>query len=126
VTEDQILDVNKTPLGREERKAAPLDNILTTASQRIGILQVMWNYGDVLITVGGSKLDFYDVMDPASVQQDIDRRRLARVEQKKKMETEAERDRVADWFVSYHRSSEEMRKEQAAQRTGKENNNKVQ
>ena len=126
VTEDQILDVNKTPLGREERKAAPLDNILTTASERVGILQVMWNYGDVLITVGGSQLVFEDLMDPASVQQDLDRRRLARVEQKKQMEAAAERERMADYFASYHNSADDMRKEQEAQKTAKENGDKVQ
>jgi hypothetical protein len=126
VTEDQILDVNKTPLGREERKAAPLDNILTTASERVGILQVMWNYGDVLITVGGSQLIFEDLMDPASVQQDLDRRRLARVEQKKQMEAAAERERMADYFASYHNSAEDLRREQEAQKTAKANGDKVQ
>jgi len=126
VTEDQILDVNKSPLGREERKAAPLDNILTTASERVGILQVLWNYGDVLITVGGSQLVFEDLMDPASVQQDLDRRRLARIEQKKQMEAAAERERLADYFASYHSSADEMRKEQEAQKTAKENGDKVQ
>jgi hypothetical protein len=126
VTDDQILDVNKTPLGKEERKAAPLDNILTTASERVGILQVLWNYGDVLITVGGSQLVFEDVMDPAAVQQDLDRRRLARIEKKKQTEATAERERMADFFVSYHQSAEELRKEQEAQRTAKENNDKVQ
>jgi CRP-like cAMP-binding protein len=123
VTEDQILDINKTPLGREERKAAPLDNILTTASQRIGILQVMWNYGDVLITVGGAQLVFEDVMDPSSVQQDLDRRRLAQQVRKKQTEAAAERERVADWFVTYHRSVDEMRKEREGQQPSEENGN---
>jgi hypothetical protein len=112
VTEDQILDIDKTPLGREERKAAPLDNILATESQRIGFFRVLWNYGDVLITVGSAHMTFEDVRDPTSVQQDIDRRRLARLERKKQQEAAAERERVADWFVSYHRSTEEMRKDQ--------------
>jgi hypothetical protein len=126
VTEDQILDIDKTPLGKEERKAAPLDNILTTESQRSGFLQVLWNYGDVLITVGGAQLCFEDVRDPASVQQDIDRRRLARLERKKKLESDTERERVADWFVSYHRSADEMRSEQEAQSDSKEKDDGVQ
>lgn len=125
VTEDQILDINKKPLGREERKAAPLDNILTTASQRIGILQVMWNYGDVLITVGGAQLVFEDVMDPSSVQQDLDRRRLAQQTRKKQMEAAAERERVADWFVTYHRSVDEMRKEREGKQPPEENGDKA-
>jgi hypothetical protein len=86
----------------------------------------MWNYGDVLITVGGSQLIFEDLMDPASVQQDLDRRRLARVEQKKQMEVAAERERMADYFASYHNSAEDLRREQEAQKTAKANGDKVQ
>jgi len=108
VTEDQILDIDKTPLGREERKSAPLDNILTTESERRGFLKVLLNYGNVYITVGGTKMVFQDVFDPPSVQQDIDRRREARIERKKRAEANAERERVADWFAEYHRSVEEL------------------
>ncbi len=126
VTEDQIVDIDKTPLGRADRKAAPLDNILTTESQRNGFLQVLWNYGDVLITVGAAQLCFEDVRDPASVQQDIDRRRLARIEQKKNAEAAAERERVADWFVSYHHSADEMRNEQNPQPPDGKENDEVQ
>ncbi len=108
VTDDQILDIDRTPLGREERKAAPLDNILTTESERIGFLRVVLNYGNVSITVGGTQLIFEDVFDPPSVQQDIDRRREARLERKKRAEAAAERERVADWFATYHRSVEEL------------------
>ncbi len=108
VTEDQIVDIDKKPLGREERKAAPLDNILSTESERSGFLKVLMNYGDVLITVGGTELRFEDVFDPPSVQQDIDRRREARLERKRQAEATAERERIADWFAAYHHSVEEL------------------
>jgi hypothetical protein len=108
VTDDQILDIDKTPLGREERKSAPLDNILSTESERSGFLKVILNYGDVIITVGGTQLIFEDVFDPPAVQQDVDRRREARIERKKRAEANAERERVADWFATYHRSVEEL------------------
>jgi hypothetical protein len=108
VSEDQIHDIDKTPLGREERKSAPLDNILATESERRGFLKVLLNYGNVLITVGGMQMVFEDVFDPPSVQQDIDRRREARIQRKKRAEGIAERERVADWFATYHRSVEEL------------------
>jgi uncharacterized membrane protein YdbT with pleckstrin-like domain len=117
VTEDQILDIDKTPLGREERKSAPLDNILTTESERRGFLKVLLNYGNVFITVGGAQLVFKDVFDPPSVQQDIDRRREARIERKKQAEALAERERVADWFAEYHRSVEELHSDQEPQKS---------
>jgi hypothetical protein len=129
VTEDQILDIDKTPLGREERKSAPLDNILTTESERRGFLKVLLNYGNVYITVGGAQLVFEDVFDPPSVQQDIDRRREARIERKKRSEANAERERVADWFAEYHRSVEELRSVEeppAAPEEDEEDEDKVQ
>jgi len=113
VTEDQIFDIDKTPLGREERKSAPLDNILATESERRGFLKVLLNYGNVQITVGGMQMVFEDVFDPPSVQQDIDRRREARIQRKKRSEANAERERVADWFATYHRSVEELHAMQA-------------
>jgi hypothetical protein len=66
----------------------------------------------VYITVGGTKLAFEDVMDPASVQSDIDRRRLARTAKKQQAVVAAERERMAEWLATYHRNSEELRKEE--------------
>ncbi len=78
VTSDQILDIERTPLGREDRTAAQLESILATEYERRGVFGILLNYGKVHITVGGSKMTFHDVFDPISVQQDIDRRRMAR------------------------------------------------
>jgi hypothetical protein len=111
VTNDQIIDIDRKPFGSETRNAAPLEGILGTFYERKGILGNLFNFGTVYITVGGSKLAFEDVMDPATVQSDIDRRRMARNAKKKEGEIAAERDRMAEWLATYHRSSEELRKE---------------
>ena len=102
VTSDQILDINRTPLGNEQRTAAQLENILATDYERYGILGIFFNYGKVHITVGGNKMTFHDVFDPLSVQQDIDRRRLARNAAKEEARVKAERERLADWFLAYN------------------------
>ncbi len=112
VTTDQILDLDKTPFGTEERRAAPLENILGTEYKRIGLAGYLFNFGTVEIVVGGTKLAFEDVLDPASVQADIDRRRAARMAKKKEAEAAGERERMADWLVSYHENAEEFRREQ--------------
>jgi len=112
VTPDQILDIDKKPFGTEERRAAPLDNILSTQSSRMGLTGYVFNYGTVYITVGGSQLAFEDVSDPASVQGDIDRRRASRIAQKKETGARQERDRMADWLISYHENAEELRRQQ--------------
>lgn len=108
VTEDQIIDIDKKPFGTEERKAAPLENILATASERLGILGHIFNYGTVYITVGGSRLAFEDVYNPAEVQQDIDNRRIARKNRQEEGRAAAERERMADWLASYHENIQEI------------------
>jgi len=112
VTPDQIIDIDKTPLGREEHRAAPLENILSTEYKRIGLMQVLLNFGNVYVTVGGAELVFEDVADPPSVQQDIDTRRIALITNKKEAENRAERDRLADWFAAYHDDAEAFRTEE--------------
>jgi hypothetical protein len=109
VTPDQILDIDRKPFGTEERKAAPLENILSTEAQREGFLEYLLNYGTVYINVGGAtELRFSDVTDPATVQQDIDNRRLARINAKAETQAKNDRERLADWFATYHSVNEEM------------------
>ncbi|RPI92578.1 MAG: cyclic nucleotide-binding domain-containing protein [Chloroflexi bacterium] len=112
VTPEQIVDVDREPFGTETRNAAQLENILGTEYRRIGILGNIFNFGTVYITVGGTKLAFEDVIDPAAVQSDIDRRRMARTEKKQQAVVAAERERMAEWLVTYHRNAEELRKEE--------------
>ena len=119
VTPDQIIDIDKTPFGNEERRAAALENILSTEYQRIGLLGNIFNFGTVYIAVGGSKLEFQDVYDPPSVQSDIDRRRMARTAAKNAAASATERERMAEWVATYHRSAEEFRREEEARNKAK-------
>ena len=110
VTPDQILDINKTPLGQVTSDIASLDNILHLEYERKGILQVLFNYGNVYITIGGGKdMTFEDVFNPSAVQDDIERRRLERISKKEQETIKAERERMADWFAAYHHSTEDLR-----------------
>lgn len=112
VTNDQIIDIDRKPFGSESRNAAPLEGILGTSYERRGILGNAFNFGTVYISVGGSKLAFEDVMDPATVQSDIDRRRMARSAKKREGEVAAERDRMAEWLATYHKSVQDFRNEE--------------
>ena len=110
VTPDQILDINKTPLGQVTSDIASLDNILHLEYERKGILQILFNYGNVYITIGGGKdMTFEDVYNPSAVQDDIERRRLERISKKEQETIKAERERMADWFAAYHHSTEDLR-----------------
>jgi CRP-like cAMP-binding protein len=112
VTGDQILDIDRKPFGTEERRAAPIDNILSTRYERIGFLGYILNFGTVYIDVGSAQFAFEDVLDPAAVQSDVDRRRLARISAKKDAERTSERNRMADWMAAYHQNVEDIRREQ--------------
>lgn len=109
VTPDAILDIDKKPFGTQVRRAAPLENILSTQSDRVGLAGYLLNFGTVYIVVGVDHLDFQDVLDPTAVQADIDRRRETRVAQMRETEAMAERERMADWLVAYHENEAELR-----------------
>ncbi len=71
ITAQQIIDINKKPLAREERKVAPIENILGTEVDRKGVFGILFNYGDVVANVGTAQFVFKGVFDPVTVQQDI-------------------------------------------------------
>ncbi|MCC6300805.1 MAG: cyclic nucleotide-binding domain-containing protein [Anaerolineales bacterium] len=121
VTADQIIDIDRTPLGTETRNAAQLENILGTKYERRGLLGNLFNFGHVYITVGGNKLVFEDVLDPANVQSDIDRRRDARVVKKNQAAVAAERERMAEWLVTYHHNAEEFKRQQEENKRNQQN-----
>jgi len=116
ITDDQIMDIDRKPFGTEERRAAPLDNILSTEYRRTGVIGYLFNFGTVYISVGGTTLAFEDVIDPAGVQSDIDNRRMARIEKQKQTELNTERNRMADWMTAYHRNVDEFRQEEEARK----------
>ncbi len=108
VTPDEIIDLDKTPLGTEERRSAQIENILSTEYKRIGLAGYLLNYGTVYIVVGGTKLEFQDVLDPAGVQADINRRRMARMAKKSEDASNVERERMAVWLAAYHQNINEF------------------
>jgi CRP-like cAMP-binding protein len=108
VTPDEIMDIDKTPLGTEERRAAQIENILSTEYKRVGLMGYLFNFGTVFISVGGTKLSFQDVLDPAGVQADINRRRMARIAKKNDDSANVERERMAVWLAAYHQNASEF------------------
>jgi hypothetical protein len=104
VTQDQIFDIDKKPLGTEQRRAAPLDSILSTRADRVGLLGYIFNYGNVYISVGSAEFVFESVFDPVAVQLDIDMRRLAAKAKKQEAKDKTERENMAEWLATYHKN----------------------
>jgi len=102
LTDEYLVDVYKKPLGREERRSAPLSNIQSIEYQRLGIIGLILNFGTVHIIVGETTLTFDDVYNPSIVQQDIFDRLLETNKLKAMMELQAQEKKMGDWIEAYH------------------------
>lgn len=102
LTEDQVIDIERKPLGKENRRSAPLESILSIEFERKGIFAIIFNFGTVKITVGNTQLTFDNVFHPSDVQQDIFSRMGKHQEEKRRIAIAGERERVSEWFKIYH------------------------
>jgi hypothetical protein len=111
ISEDQILDVYKKPLGREERRVAPIKNIQSVRFERLGIFGLIFNFGTVYIRVGETELTFDQVFDPSEVQREL-LKRIAEIAYKEKQSAMAsQKELVVDYLTIYHQLlKEEQRK----------------
>jgi uncharacterized membrane protein YdbT with pleckstrin-like domain len=105
VTPDQILDIERKPLGQEIKKTAPLESILSVEHERESLLGIILNFGTVTINVGETKFQFFNVFNPDQVHQDVSDYREALNRRKRQAEQERERKRMVDWLVTYYGES---------------------
>jgi len=104
ITADKIIDSEKKPLGDELSKSAPLENIQSLQHERLGILGLILNFGDVDIHVtSGEPFTFHGVHAPAQVQKEIFDHMFALRRRKEEAEAAKEHERVANWVAAYHR-----------------------
>ncbi len=108
LTPNQVIDLDRKPFGRESRRAAPLDNILSIEYERRGIIPMIFNFGTVYITVGNTQLTFNNVYHPSDVQQDIFARMGKHVQETQDRQTHQERDRIAQWFKVFQEESNDL------------------
>lgn len=97
ITDEQLIDLNKKPLGKEEQRAAPVKNIQTVEFQRKGLINLILNYGTVKIKIGNEELTFDNVYHPSQVQSEI----YARYRQYTENSKREEQSRMADWIKTY-------------------------
>lgn len=102
ITPEQVVDVNRKPLGSESRQAAPLKNILSIEYKRIGIIGLLLDYGTVYIRVGDQMLTFDEVYKPSEVQRELFDRLQRTNAAERKAALEAENRRNADWIAIYN------------------------
>ena len=107
VTLDQLVDIDRKPLGKVRRRSAPLENVLSIEYERLGFWGFLLNFGTVYISVGNTRLTFDYVYNPSEVQQDIFYRMGERLEKIRQFEVDSERERVSEWIASYHRRTQQ-------------------
>ncbi len=102
ITAQHIIDINKKPLAREERKVAPIENILGTEVDRKGVFGLLFNFGDVVANVGIAQFVFRGVYDPVTVQQDIVHAQEALMLRKAEQERSKRQGEMVELFDIYH------------------------
>jgi uncharacterized membrane protein YdbT with pleckstrin-like domain len=110
VTEEFLIDVNKKPLGTENKKTAPLGSVQSVEFERVGIIGLLLNFGTVSILVGETTLTFDYVYNPAEVQRDLFKQITERERRRKKQELDEEEERLTDWIEVYHHLNEKRDK----------------
>jgi hypothetical protein len=106
VSYDKIIDSERKPLGSEVTKSAYLENILSLDYERLGLLGILLNFGNVIINVGTeNKFIFWRIHDPARAQQDIFNRMYTNRRAKEQAESAKEREHMAELFAAYDRQS---------------------
>lgn len=110
LTPEQILDIEKKPLGKEDKKTASLDSILSVEHDRKGIIRLLFNYGDVIVNVGQTQFTFDGVANPDQVHQDIRAHMEARARKKRERELMQERERMIEWLSAYHEEEKNLHK----------------
>lgn len=102
ITDKQLLDLDRKPLGRETKRSALLENILSLDYRRENIIQRLFNYGTVAINVGDTQLDFEYVARPISVQNEIFERYNAVIRENELAESRRRRDDMVEFLAAYH------------------------
>ena len=102
ISRDQLVDVNRKPLGLEDRRSAPIKNIQSVEYKRLGIFGLLFNFGTVFIRIGDAEFTFDYVHNPSQVQKEIFDRYTDLMKVDKNTQTDRERRRMAEWMEAYH------------------------
>ncbi len=102
ITDKQVLDLDRKPFGRETKRSALLENILSLDYRRENIIQRLFDYGTVAINVGDIQLDFEHVAHPITVQNEIFERYNAAIKENELAESRRRREDMVEFLAAYH------------------------
>ena len=105
ITDKQVIDLDRKPFGRETKRSALLENILSLDYSRENIIQRLFDFGTVAINVGDIQLDFENVAQPISVQNEVFERFNAAIKDNELAESRRRRDDMVEFLAAYHEES---------------------
>ncbi len=105
ITDKQVIDLDRKPFGRESKRSALLENILSLDYRRENIIQRIFDFGTVAINVGDIQLDFEHVAQPISVQNELFERYNAVIKENELAESRRRRDDMVEFLAAYHEES---------------------
>jgi hypothetical protein len=105
ITSKQVIDLDRKPFGRETKRSALLENILSLDYSRENIIQRIFDFGTVAINVGDIQLDFEHVAQPISVQNELFERYNAAIKENELAESRRRRDDMVEFLAAYHEES---------------------
>lgn len=105
ISDKELIDIYKRPLGVEQKRTAPLENILSIDYERPNLIHLILNFGTVFIRVGEASLTFNNVFNPSEVQREIFERLYNKKLQKQKQEDDIDQRRLVEWLEIYHQET---------------------
>ncbi len=105
LTREQLIDYERTPFGfgGEKKITAGLDNVQNVTSTARGIIDTLFNQGDVSIKTGGTQneLNFARVWNPRNVQREIAKALEEFQNNKSDLEAKRRREEFIEWMGIY-------------------------
>lgn len=103
LTETQIIDIDKKPLGAEGKKTANLDSPdFRIEHVRPSLIANLLNFGNVVVYIGQTPFNIEGVYNPDQVHQEVAMRRYSLLHNRKQAEEKTSQDKMLDWFTAYH------------------------
>jgi uncharacterized membrane protein YdbT with pleckstrin-like domain len=112
VTDRYVVDIDRQPFGTgESRKQAELGNVQNVNADRPGLLNTIFNFGNVNIETAGASADivFEMVVNPSRVQSDIFQRREKFAQGQRIREGQQRRKEYAVFIDAYQQATEQNR-----------------
>jgi uncharacterized membrane protein YdbT with pleckstrin-like domain len=106
ITDKQVIDLDRKPLGRETKRSALLENILSLDYRRENIIQRAFDFGTVAINVGDTQLEFEYISHPVAVQNEIFERYNTVIKENELAEARRRRDDMVEFLAAYHHENQ--------------------